>query len=126
MNRLHWYCSEDPCTVKMQDVEMWVQAYDIPKGFISENILKSVGASVGKFVRVDSNTFDGIWKPFVRIRVAINIDKPLKRRMKIRRKGAIGVGLTSNMNVWECFVLFVVFWAILKEIVVLCTGIQTR
>lgn len=78
---------EDPCTVKMQNVEMWVQAYDIPKGFISENILKSVGASVGKFVRVDSNTFDGIWKPFVRIGVAINIDKPLKRRMKIKKEG---------------------------------------
>ncbi|XP_074358056.1 uncharacterized protein LOC141697535 [Apium graveolens] len=84
---------EDPCTVKMQSVEMWVQAYDIPRGFILENILRSVGKSVGTFIRVDSNTFDGIWKPFVRIRVTINIEKPLKRRMKIKKEGGTEGGL---------------------------------
>lgn len=78
---------KDPCTIKLQNTEMWVQVYDIPRGFLSENVLKSVGASIGQYVRADSNTFDGIWKPYVRIRVLINTDKPLKRRMKIKREG---------------------------------------
>ena len=78
---------EDPCNVKMQEVEMWVQVYDIPRGFLSEAIMRSIGASLGKFVKVESGTFDGVWEPYVRVRVAINVDKPLKRRMKIRREG---------------------------------------
>lgn len=66
---------------------MWVQVYDIPRGFLSESILRSVGAALGEFVKADTNTFDGVWKPCVRIRVILNVEKPLKRRMKIRREG---------------------------------------
>lgn len=78
---------EDPMAVPLQHVEMWVQIYDIPRGFLSENILKSVGASVGTYIRSDPNTFEGWWKPYVRARILINIDKPLKRRVKIKREG---------------------------------------
>lgn len=78
---------EDPSTVKLQYVEMWVQIYDIPRGMLSENILRNVGATIGKFIRMDTNTLDGVWKPFSRIRVMINVEKPLKRRLKIKREG---------------------------------------
>lgn len=36
---------------------------------------------------MDTNTLDGVWKPFSRIRVLINVEKPLKRRLKIKREG---------------------------------------
>ena len=65
--------SEDPHMIALQDMEIWVQVYDIPRGFLSENILKSVGASIGKYVRSDPTNFDGAWKSFVRVRVALNI-----------------------------------------------------
>lgn len=77
---------DDSSIVKLQNVEMWVQVNDIPRGFFSENILRNIGASLGEFVRVDSNMFDGVLKPYISIRVLINVDKPLKRRMKIRRE----------------------------------------
>ncbi|XP_074360862.1 uncharacterized protein LOC141701122, partial [Apium graveolens] len=78
---------EDPAAVKLQNMEMWVQIYDLPRGFVSESILKSVGASLGTYIKSGSGTFDGGWTPYVRIRVALNVDKPLKRRMKIKREG---------------------------------------
>lgn len=78
---------EDPNTVHLQDVEMWVQVYDIPRGLLSENILRSIGTSIGKFVKMDANTLDGVWKSFVRIRVTLNVQKPLKRRLKSKREG---------------------------------------
>lgn len=78
---------EDPNTVQLNEFEIWVQVYDLPRGFISENILKTVGASIGRYVKSDPKNFDGLWKSFVRIRVAMNVDKPLKRRMKIKREG---------------------------------------
>ncbi|KAL8148422.1 hypothetical protein AgCh_005694 [Apium graveolens] len=71
----------------MEDVEMRVQVYDIPRGLMSENILRSIGTSIGKFVKMDANTLDEIWKSFVRIRVTLNVQKPLKRRVKIKREG---------------------------------------
>lgn len=54
---------------------------------MSENILKSVGSSIGTYIKSDPSTFVGGWKPYVRIRVSINISKPLKRKLKIKREG---------------------------------------
>ncbi|XP_074360805.1 uncharacterized protein LOC141701064 [Apium graveolens] len=79
--------TEDPSKVKLQYADIWVQIYDIPRGFLSENILRSVGDSMGKYIRAESKTFEGAWKPFVRIRVSMNIEKPLKRRLRIKREG---------------------------------------
>lgn len=78
---------EDPHLVSLKEVDIWVQVHDIPKGFISENILKSVGDYIGKFIKTEPASFDGGWKQFVRIRVTIDIQKPLRRRMKIKREG---------------------------------------
>ena len=52
----------------------------MPNGLISENVLKSVGDSIGHYVKSDLANFDGMWKSYVRIRVAMNVEKPLKRR----------------------------------------------
>lgn len=85
---LHQVASgEDPLMAQLQEIEIWVQVYDIPQGFLSENILRSVGSHIGKYVRSDPKTFEGGWKEYVRIRVAINVEKPIKRRMKIKREG---------------------------------------
>ncbi|KAK1394646.1 hypothetical protein POM88_013702 [Heracleum sosnowskyi] len=84
--KVHDLGVEDPLTVKLQEIEIWVQVYDIPRGFLSENIVRSVGLSVGRYIEADSATFDGVWKSYVRIRVAMNVEKPLKRRMKIKRE----------------------------------------
>lgn len=59
--------------------------YDLPKECISESVLNSIGNYVGKFIKLDPANINGFWKPFVRIRVTIIIDKPLKTRMKIKR-----------------------------------------
>ncbi|XP_074336503.1 uncharacterized protein At4g02000-like [Apium graveolens] len=79
--------TEDEHQVPLNEVEIWVQVHDIPKGFISETILKSIGNFIGTYVKSDPGSFDGAWKAFVRIRVNLNIQKPLKRRMKIKREG---------------------------------------
>lgn len=57
------------------------------RGFISENILRSIGYSTGNFVKSDSSNFDDIWKSLLRIRVTMSVDKPVKRRTKIKRDG---------------------------------------
>lgn len=51
--------TEDPHMVKLNEIDIWVQIYDIPKGFISENVLKNVGNSICKFIKSYSTNFDG-------------------------------------------------------------------
>lgn len=81
----HLSRNEDPHLVTLQEVDIWVQIYDIPKGFMSETILKNIGDSFGRYIKSDPSNFNNIWKDHVRIRVTMNIDKPLKRRMKLKR-----------------------------------------
>lgn len=78
---------DDPHAVALTESDIWVQIHDIPRGFISETILKSVGGFIGKYIKSDLTNFDGAWKAYVRIRVILDITKPLKRRMKIKRDG---------------------------------------
>lgn len=77
--------NEDPHTVPLLEAEVWIQVYDIPKGCISENVLTSIGNTIGRYVKSDPANFHTMWKEYVRIRVAMNIEKPLKRRMKLKR-----------------------------------------
>lgn len=73
--------------LKLQYVEMWLQVYDVPRGLLSENILRNVGTSIRRFIRMDVNALDGVWKPFIRIRVQLDVKKPFKRRLNIKRNG---------------------------------------
>lgn len=50
-----------------------------------EKVLKAVGDYIGKFVVSCPKNFTGVWRDYLRVRVLINIEKPLKRRMKIFR-----------------------------------------
>lgn len=74
---------ENPRTLTLNTMEIWVQVYDLKVGFMSEKVLKAVGGFIGQFVLSCPKNFTGIWRDYLRVRVLINIDRPLKRRMKI-------------------------------------------
>lgn len=78
---------EDAHLVKFNKMEIWVQVYDIPIGMISSKLLESIGNYMGVFVKADSQNLDGGWKMYYRIRVIMDIEKTLKRRMKVKREG---------------------------------------
>lgn len=79
--------NENPHTVPLKNMDIWMQIYDVPKGMISEKLLQSIGDFVGKFVKSDPSNINGVWKMFSRIRVTLNVEKPIKRRMKVKREG---------------------------------------
>lgn len=64
-------------------MELWVQVYDLKVGFMTGKIITEVGNSIGKFVASCPNNFAGVWRDYFRVRVAIDVTKPLMRRMKI-------------------------------------------
>ncbi|XP_074347634.1 uncharacterized protein LOC141686500 [Apium graveolens] len=78
---------EQLADIKLKELYMWIQVYDLPVGFNSEFILKSIGNYVGIFLQTDPKNFQGIWKNFLRIKVAVDVYKPLKSQMRIKRAG---------------------------------------
>lgn len=70
---------EDPKEIALNEIDIWVQIYDLPKGFASEVILKSVANYIGVFVSSDPTNLNGTWKLSYRIRVRMDVGKPLKR-----------------------------------------------
>ncbi|KAL8090281.1 hypothetical protein AgCh_039666 [Apium graveolens] len=66
-------------------MDIWVQLYDMNSGFMSLRVVKDVGNYIGTFIESDVNNFTGVWREYLRVRVSISLDLPLKRRMKLRK-----------------------------------------
>lgn len=49
--------------------------------------MREVGNYIGKFVESCSSNFTGVWREYLKVRVTMDLSKPLKRRMKIRKSG---------------------------------------
>lgn len=78
---------DNPTQISLFSTEFWIQVHDLPCGFMSEKIGKEIGNFIGSYVEADANNYGGIWRNFMRIRVAVDVRRPLKRRMKIKKQG---------------------------------------
>lgn len=78
---------ENPRLVDLSTMELWVQIHDLKIGFMSEKVLKGIGSFIGQFISSCPNNFTGVWREYMRVRVSINLNSPLKRRMKIKMAG---------------------------------------
>ena len=81
LKRLHQ--GEQAKEVNLNRLELWVQLYDLPYGFMSQGI----GNQIGVFYESDPRNFDGLFKSFMRLKVSMGINKPIPRKMKIKREG---------------------------------------
>lgn len=68
---------DDPVTLKLDTASFWIQVHNLPSGFMSEKVAKVIGDSVGNFESADPRNFEGTKKAFMRVRVMIDIRKPL-------------------------------------------------
>ncbi|CAH9073758.1 unnamed protein product [Cuscuta europaea] len=70
-----------PLQMSLNRADFWLQVHDVPMGFFSiENAIK-IGNFVGRFVKVDEQNFSMEWNPFMRVRVSIDLNRPLKRKL---------------------------------------------
>lgn len=65
-----------------------MQIYDLPYGFIAEEVVKEISNCIGTYLEADPKCFDGDWKGCVRTRITMDIRRLLKRRMKIMKPGS--------------------------------------
>lgn len=59
----------------------------MPAGFMSPIIGQHLGNFIGEFEEYDDNNNAGIWRTFMRIKVKLDVRKPLKKEKKVRHTG---------------------------------------
>ena len=80
--------TDDVERVPLNQISIWVQLHNLPVGFHSVKILQNIGNYIGTFLVADDTNFTDTRKPFLRIRVEMDVELPLKRRMKIKSPGS--------------------------------------
>ncbi|KAL4339149.1 hypothetical protein GQ457_08G031690 [Hibiscus cannabinus] len=58
---------------------IWVRILRVPIGLMSESLGRSLGACIGSVVGTDTRIIDGNMGEFMRVRVNIDVSKPLRR-----------------------------------------------
>ncbi|KAK6133887.1 hypothetical protein DH2020_032377 [Rehmannia glutinosa] len=87
---------EQPSKVELFHTEIWVQIYDLPLGFMTERIGRDIGNFIGIYIEADKQSFVGVWRNYMRIRIAFDVRTPLKRRMKLKNPVVTGCGSISS------------------------------
>lgn len=62
-----------------------MQLHGMAPGFMAQRVVQDIGNYIGTYVKSDTNNFIGVWREYLRVRVSIQLDKPLKRRMKLKK-----------------------------------------
>ncbi|KAL8096581.1 hypothetical protein AgCh_037515 [Apium graveolens] len=87
---------EDPVKVQLNEVEMWIQIYNLPMGYMTESVGKQLGNFFGKFISYDSSNDSSIWREYMRVRISLDVRCPLKRKKKISRKNKSEIMVTCK------------------------------
>lgn len=74
---------------------------------MSDNVIEEISNQVGTFVSSCPNNFKGLWREYMRIRVTIDINKPLKHRMKLKKLKNEWIWFLSSTKMRPHSVLFV-------------------
>lgn len=85
---------EVPHSVPLNKILFWVQIYNLPMGCFSEKVGRMLGDFIGTFVEYVVSNKGVAWKPFMRIRMELDVNLPLKRGKKIRT----GMGSSSTVT----------------------------
>ncbi|KAK5844875.1 uncharacterized protein At4g02000-like [Gossypium arboreum] len=74
---------EDTLEVPLNNANFWVQIPDLPSGLYSENIARQFGDFIGSFIKYDTKAITASLRNIMRIRVQVDVRKPLKRRKRL-------------------------------------------
>lgn len=70
----------DPLKVQLWSLKIWIQIHDLPNGFMTEAVGKQLGNFFGEFLQYDANNDTSIWRECMRIKISLDVRKPLKRK----------------------------------------------
>ncbi|KAL0426829.1 UNVERIFIED_CONTAM: hypothetical protein Slati_2857700 [Sesamum latifolium] len=75
---------DDPKWVDLSHCDFHIHVHGLPLGKMTKEMASFIGNKLGQFKDVDLDSKGDVWGTSIRIRVSIDITKPLKRALKIR------------------------------------------
>lgn len=81
-----------PSAMTFDIAPFWIRIYDLPRSGRDEATLAQIGGRFGEVVEIDKNTMEGLTRS-VRLKVKINLKKPMKRGTKIKFGGSTPIWL---------------------------------
>lgn len=64
---------------EFNDIPIWVRIFSLPLGMMNEEAAEEIGNIIGRFVEVDAGTDGKAIGKFMRVKVRMNIEKPIMR-----------------------------------------------
>lgn len=82
---------EEPLEVSLWHLNIWIQIHDLPNALMSEGVGKQLGNFFGEFMEYDIKNNTSIWREYMRVKIRLDVRKPLKRKKKITRRAGTEV-----------------------------------
>jgi hypothetical protein len=82
---------ESPEQVLLYTVPFWIQIHNLPTGYMAETVGRNVGNYVGEFLEYNEKNSSNFWRRYMRVRVMVDVRKPLVCRKSIKKKGAAAI-----------------------------------
>ncbi|XP_050222203.1 uncharacterized protein LOC126672298 [Mercurialis annua] len=82
---------ESPDNIVFDKVPFWIRILNVPIGRMTKSMASTIGGRLGTLIEVDEDRLGG-WSRYIRVRVDIDIEKPLKRGVTVR--------LNANQKKW--------------------------
>ncbi|WJX56046.1 hypothetical protein P8452_41743 [Trifolium repens] len=73
--------------IPLYHVDFWVQVHNLPTGFMTERVGKTLANYIGSFVEYDKNNKGSFWREYMRIKVRVDIRQPLKKDSRVKNQG---------------------------------------
>lgn len=84
LHKLQW--GEDPLRILLISSPFWVQVHEVPIDFYPESLAMQLKNFIGTFQEYDSSSLGKENMNYMRIKVHIDICRPLKRKKQIKFK----------------------------------------
>ncbi|KAK4398113.1 hypothetical protein Sango_1286800 [Sesamum angolense] len=76
--------NENPAEVDLNWCDFHVRIHGLPIGKMTKEVANHIGEKIGRLRNADQQTEPESWGSFMRLRVALEVSKPLPRALKIR------------------------------------------
>lgn len=79
--------SKRPEDYAFNDIPIWVRVFNLPLGMMNEDSAEDIGNIIGRFVEADTGADGSAIGRFLRIKIRMRIDKPIRRGFTLEDEG---------------------------------------
>jgi hypothetical protein len=76
-----------PSEIDFDKVAFWVRIYDLPLACMGKEIGRQLGTAIGEVLLVETDEKGAAWGEFLRVRVMVDLTKPLLRGRRLKIQG---------------------------------------